>query len=172
MGAEYLFIQDKDGEEEFDAAGDPTYAAGQPAAIIVGGGVGLCLGGVDDKFIGLLGNDSVKDKDIGKVTIWRGNVKAKLFDNSSNFTNIEPSGTTQSGVTGDGFPFDESVSYTRGDFLFVSATGLWTSIQPGGSGDAPAANSVPHGQVLKAPTSPTDFMTAIFWPAPSHNFHP
>ncbi len=167
MGARYHFITFKDGEEVYDAAGAPVYAAGQPAAVVATGGIGFSVGGLDDKFIGILTNPSTVDKEVGNVSIWEGFVKCDLFDNTSGPQNISQAGTTTSGVTGDGAPFDVTKSYVRGDLLFINPNGLWTNTAPGGSGDPPSAGSVVHGIVLRAPATATDTMVALFFGIPS-----
>lgn len=167
MGARYHFITYRDGEESYDAVGTPVYAAGQPAAVVAGGGVGFSVGGLDDKFIGILTNPSPVDSANGNVSIWEGFVKCDLFDNTSGPQNIAQSGTTTSGVDGDGAPFDITKSYARGDLLFINPLGFWTNEAPGGSGNPPSSGSVVHGIVLVAPATATDTMVALFFGIPS-----
>lgn len=168
MGARYHFITYRDGEEVYDSTNDPTYAAGQPAAIVAGGGVGVSVGGTDDKFVGIHTNPSTVDAANGNVSIWGGFVKCDLFDNTAGPSNVAPAGTTTSGVTGDGAPFDTTKSYARGDLLYINPNGLWTNEAVGGSGNPPSAGSAVHGIVVTAPASATDTMVAIFWGIPSN----
>ncbi len=168
MGARYHFITYRDGEEAYDTVGTPVYAAGQPARVVAGGGLGLAVGGLDDKFVGVFTNPSTVDEAKGVSSYWGGFVKTDLFDNIAGPQNVAPAGTTTSGIPGDGAPFDTNKSYARGDLLFINPNGLWTNEVPGGSGDPPATGSVVHGIVTVAPATATDKMVAIIFGIPSN----
>ena len=116
MGMDILQLLFKDGDIPMDPA-TPAYFGGQPAAI---GANGATLAIAEDaKYIGMMKNSSYEDQKNGNVTIVHGG--KVVFINGSNEID-----SVINGATVEGAPYDTTLTYGAGDYLWIQATtGLW-----------------------------------------------
>ena len=146
MGMDAMFLNFKDGELPIQPTIVPggttissPYFGGQPAAIYTDGTVVLALGATP-LYIGLFKNSSWEDMLNGNATIVSGASKVALFNGSNEIDSVV------NGVTIEGAPYDTSLTWANGDYLYVNhTTGLWSNVS--------ASNGTAKGIVVKCPTS-------------------
>ena len=156
MGMDVMQLSFKDGELPVNPLITPTgsttaspYFGGQPLAINTDGTVILALGSTP-KYIGVAKNSSWEDLQNGNAVVVGGASKVVFFNGSNE------QDSTVNGVTVEGAPYDTTLTWANGDYLYVAnATGLWTNVS--------TSNGTPKGIVVKAPTSTDGTMHAYMF---------
>jgi len=110
---------------EYSACTGETYYGGSPASIDTDGYLHTCL--VDSgatKFVGVFANSNLVDwgsSSTGAVQL------ATVY--TLPFACILTSGTKDGYA--DGLPYNDGLTYTEGDPLYVGSDGKWTNVDPG-----------------------------------------
>jgi hypothetical protein len=157
MGMDIMQLGFKDGELPINPLITPTgtttaspYFGGQPLAINTDGTVILALGSTP-KYIGMAKNSSYEDASNGNATVVSGASKV-VFLNGSN----EVDSVTPQGLTVEGAPYDATLTYTAGDYLYIAnGSGLWTNVS--------SSNGTPKGIIVKPPSSTDGTMHAYMF---------
>jgi len=124
------------------------YFGGQPAMINSSGQATLATGG-SPTYIGMFKNCWTEDSKNGNVTIIPGGTKV-IFFNGSNSIDV----TDEAGNTIEGAPYDTTLTYDEGEYLYINATtALWQN----------AAVGTAKGIIIKAPTATDSSLIAYMF---------
>lgn len=157
MGMDIMQLGFKDGELAVNPLITPTgtttaspYFGGQPVAMHTDGTVILALGSTP-KYLGMAKNSSYEDVANGNAVVVSGASKV-VFMNGSN----EQESVTPQGVTVEGAPYDTTLTWAPGEYLYIGNTdGLWTNVS--------TSNGTPKGIVVKAPSATDGTMHAYMF---------
>jgi len=117
MGVRESQLVFKDGEIPMDPASD-AYYGGQPAKI---GAAGASLAKSEDAaYIGIMKNSSYEDNKNGNVTIIYGG-KVTFLNGSDQIDSVI------NGETVEGAPYDTTLTWNAGDYLYIASSGLWSN---------------------------------------------
>lgn len=127
----------REGELPLLTTGTPDDFKGGAPVKITADGLALCKG-LDAGYIGVaLEPRSKLANGEGNASYMPGTCEARLYDNSAN-------------ESGDTVPFDDGLTYAKGEPLYVDNNGLWSNSTPG-TGDVDAS-AVQRGVVLDVGT--------------------
>jgi len=155
MGMDIQQLSFKDGEipvrPTVNPAGtgaDSPWFGGQPATIDANGQAILAKDGSTSKFLGCFKNASVEDTQNGNTTIVHGASKVVFFNGSNQIADLDDSGSTVEGA-----PYNDALTYTPGEYLYIDANGLWSNVVLG----------PPRGIITKAPNAQDGNMAAYIF---------
>jgi len=151
MGVRLLQGGFRDGEiplDSTDAASNPFYG-GAPATIGASGAK-LAKSATQKAFIGVFAVSSYEARKTGVVTILAGAGRFQFLVGSASQDVANDLGDTVEGA-----PYDTTVTFAAGEFLYISATGKWTNTGVVGQ---------EKGIVIKGQTSQDDSVIAYVFP--------
>ena len=155
MGMDIQQLSFKDGEIPVNplvapgGAGDNTpWFGGQPATLNATGQAILAKDGATTKWLGVFKNASVEDTANGNTTIVHGASKVVFFNGSNQIDDEDSSGSIVEGT-----PYDDTLTYAAGEYLYIQASGLWTNVVTG----------PPRGIITQAPTAQSGNMAAYLF---------
>ena len=129
-----------------------SYFGGQPVAINALGQATLATsGGGTPLYVGMFKNSHFEDAQNGKATVVSGASKIQFMNGSDQVENQDPAGNTIEGA-----PYDTTLTYAAGEYLYINkTTGLWTNVSAG--------NGTAKGIIVKPATSTDSVMDAYMF---------